>query len=238
LVKIASTDSLLNPLYNYLLLVNSCEVYCNSTDEITHDLVALDFNYGQAQYNFKTLNTGLTGDSLPGFNQMVKYYNFTVFSSTDKVVNVFDIRVQQRQKISNGNIHYSLGGYSILEGIGYNPSFSKYIAVAPYVLFGYSRSVLKIENDSFRNVISPAFSSVNKMKYANGAFSAGLGIDLRLNFSRIIGLNVKAQVLTDPSNKYWRRVESYTNPIDKQSPKTSLFNYAVSAGLSILLIRD
>jgi hypothetical protein len=238
LVKIASTDSLLNPLYNYLLLVNSCEVYCSDEVFQEHDLVALDFNYGQAQYNFKTLNTGLTGDSLPGFNQMVKYFSFSVFSSTDKVVNVFDIRIQQRQRISNGNIHYTMGGYSILEGIGYNPSFSKYIAIAPYVLFGYSRSVIKIENDSFRNVISPAFSSVNKVKYANGAFSAGLGVDLRLNFSKIIGLNVKAQVLTDPSNKYWRRVESYTNPLDKNSPRTSLFNYSVSAGLSILIIRE
>lgn len=238
LMKIEASDSLLSPLYNYILIANSCESNCYETETVQHDFVALDFNYGQAKYNFNTLNTGLTGDTIPGFNQQVKYYNFTVFSSTDKLVNVFDLRVMQTQKIRNGNLQYTLNGYSILEGFGYNPSFSKYIAISPYVLLGYSRTSLRIENDSFVNAISPAFSTVNKLKYANGAFTAGLGLDLRLNLTSFMGLNIKAQALADPSKKYWRRVEGYTNSIDKQSPKTSLFNYGVSAGLSILLFRD
>lgn len=238
LVKIEASDSLLSPLYNYILIANSCESNCYATETVQHDFIALDLNYGQARYNFNKLNTALSGDTIPGFNQQVKYFNFTVFSSTDKLVNVFDIRVMQTQKIRNGNLQYTLNGYSILEGFGYNPSFSKYIAISPYVLLGYSRTSLRIENDSFVNSISPAFSTVNKLKYANGAFTAGIGLDLRLNLTNFMGLNIKAQALADPSNKYWRRVEGYANSVDKQSPKTSLFNYGVSAGLSILLFRD
>lgn len=238
LMKIEPTDSFLSPLYNFILVANSCGDECYETIKISHDFIALDLNYGQANYNFNTLNKGLTGDTIPGFNQQVKYYNFTMFSSTDKFVNVFDVRVMQTQKLRNGNLQYTLNGYSILEGFGYNPSFSKYFAVSPYVLLGYSRSSLRIQNDSFIHPISPAFSNVNKLRYANSAFTAGLGLDLRLNFTSFLGLNIKAQVLTDPSSKYWRRVESYFSTLDKQSPKTSLFNYGVSAGLSILLFRD
>ena len=239
LIKIQATDSLLSPLYNYILLVNSCTYDCFDNDyRSPHDFIALDFNYGQAQYNFKGLNSALTGDSIPGFNSAVKYYNFTMFSSTDKYVNVFDVRVMQPQKVTNGSIKYTLNGYSILEGIGYNPDFSKYLAISPYFLLGYARTTLKVENDSFKNALSPAFSTVNKLRYVNSTFTLGLGLDLRVNFSRILGLNVKAQVLSDPSQKYWRRVENSSNPIDKQSPKTSMFNYGVSAGLSILLFRD
>ncbi len=239
LMKIESSDSLLSPLYNYILVASSCGDICSETAvKVTHDFIALDIDYGQAKYNFNTLNKGLTGDTIPGFNQQVKYYNFTMFSSTDELVNVFDIRVMQTQKMKNGNLQYTLNGYSILEGFGYNPSISKYFAISPYVLLGYSRTSLRIQNDSFVHPISPAFSNVNKLKYANSAFSAGLGLDLRLNFTSFLGLNIKAQVLTDPSNKYWRRVESYSSSLDKLSPKTSLFNYSVSAGLSILLFRD
>jgi hypothetical protein len=161
-----------------------------------------------------------------------------MFSSTDRAVNVFDVRIMQPQRIRNGSIRYTMNGYSILEGIGYNPGFSKYLAISPYVLLGYSRTSLKVENDSFKNAISPAFSTVNKLRYVNSAFTLGLGLDVRFNITKIIGLNVKAQVLSDPSQKYWRRVEGASNPIDNKSPKTSLFNYGLSAGLSILLFRD
>lgn len=239
LIKIQATDSLLSPLYQYILLVNACESNCDGVNyKNYHDFIALDINYGQAQYNFNALNTALTSDTISGFNSIVKYYNFTMFSSTDKYVNVFDLRVMQPQKISNGSIHYTLNGYSILEGIGFNPGFSKYLAISPYLLLGYARTTLKIENDSFKNAISPAFTRVNKLRYANSAFTAGLGLDLRINFSKIIGLNLKGQVLSDPSQKYWRRVEGSSNPVDKSSPKTSMFNYGLSAGLSILIFRD
>lgn len=239
LIKIQSSDSLLSPLYNYILLVNTCTYDCDVQESRNlHDFIALDINYGQTQYNFKGLNTALTGDTIPGFNSMVKYYNFTMFSSTDRAVNVFDVRIMQPQSIRNGSIRYTLNGYSILEGIGYNPGFSKYLAISPYVLLGYSRTILKVENDSFTSAVSPAFSTVNKLRYVNSVFTLGLGLDLRLNITRIIGLNVKAQVLSDPSQKYWRRVEGASNPIDNKSPKTSMFNYGVSAGLSILLFRD
>lgn len=235
LVKINDKDSFLKTRFNYLIVTKTSIWNSYTNEKFRSDFTAIDFSYGKSIFNFNQLNAAINPGG-NGFDNMITTYGINVSVSSYNLYNVYDIKYFVPQKIKAGNIKYNLQGFSILEGVGYIPYISKRFSFAPYFLFGYSRLTLSVVNDSLSSKISPAFSDYNTSKFANNALSLGLGLDLRYNFAGVFGIFAKGHFVADPSYYNWRRIEGFNNKLDKGSPKTSLLNYGLSAGLSILIM--
>ncbi|MBL7838353.1 MAG: erythromycin esterase family protein [Bacteroidetes bacterium] len=236
LFKIDSEDSLLASNYQYLIFHSTDLAYNNVPEDKMKNpfFASIDVGFGISMFNFDNLNTAINPVSKKAFNSNVRTYELGFITKSDGVNAGFMFRLFQTQKYDNGRYTYKLGGYSVYEVIGLTPTISKHFAPTFYGMLGYSRLSLNVRDDSSNMQLSPAFSPIKSAQYNNGTFLLGAGLDLRIAIGPWLALTFKSHIMADISNTYWRQAVPGINPLDKSSPKTSLYNYGLSAGLSIM----
>lgn len=236
LFEIDADDSLLASNYQYLVLYAPDLPYTNNPKDKMKNpfLSSIDFGVGISVFNFDNLNAALDPVNKKAFDPNVLTFEFGFVAKNHGSTAGFMFRSFQTQKFQNGRYNYKLGGFSIYEVLGVMPSVSRHFAPTLYGMFGYSRLALNVQDDSSTYQMSPAFSKIKTTQYNNGTLLLGVGLDLRIALGGWLALTIKSHVMADISNKYWRQAVSGINPLDKASPKTSLFNYGLSAGLSIM----
>ncbi|MES2618632.1 MAG: hypothetical protein V4613_12190 [Bacteroidota bacterium] len=242
LMSINREDTLLSQHFSYILANSICSKdktkYTKKSnydyDDYHEWAVALDFGYGQSFFNFDKLNKDLKFTD-KGFKQPVQQFSIGYTYMDFGNYNFGRYEQHLTQKTTLNGLNYTLSGYSAMEGYGYSPHISKHFTIGAYGILGFQRFSMMIENDSAAYSPSPGFSPIKRYKYINNAVSVGIGLDLRLAFSPSLGIFVRGRYLADISRKYWRNTMGSYGILDSNSPPTSLANYSLQAGLSILI---
>ena len=241
LIKVPSTDTALIKHFPLILYNNPC----NKSKSNRHDNDAyeedifewatlLDFGYGQSYYNFDQLNRGMQlGNN--GFKSLVQSitlgYTYTDFGNYN--MGRYDQHINQ--KININNLHYTLSGFDLMEGFGYQPHIGNRAAIGFYGILAYSRMVLLVEDDSAQLVSVTGFSPIKKYQFTNDAISAGVGIDVRVALSHTFGFFARGRYLFDLSKRYWNISSGGYGVMDPNSPQQSHTNANLQVGFSINL---
>jgi hypothetical protein len=239
LIKVPSTDSALSKHFPFILYNNPCNKTKGNRygddaydEDIFEWATLLDFAYGQSFYNFDQLNRGLQlgGNGFKSMVQSISFgYTYTDFGN----YNIGRYDQHLTQKININNLHYTLSGFDLMEGYGYQPHIGNRAAIGIYGIVAYSRMALLVEDDSAKMVAVNGFSPIKKYQFTNDAVSAGVGIDLRVALSHTFGFFARGRYLVDFSKKYWNISSAGLGVMDSNSPQFSHTNANLQIGLSI-----
>lgn len=238
LVRVNRKDTNVSKYYQYVLVNNTCGEKIKKykgpydLDDLHEWVVALDFGYGMANYNFSNLNSAI-GNS--PFSQAMNMYAFGWSYCDFGLYTGMNMKALLKQQFHSGSFNYSLSGYSIVQNFGGMISVSRRLGIGVYTSFGFSRLALNSWKDSSGAAFINGFSGVEQMKYVNNGFIAGLGIDVRFALTSFIDVFAKANYVYDFSGRRWRESSQYRNITLLNSPRTSVGYTAFNAGLSILL---
>ncbi len=240
--KIEANDTMMLKHFQYIMVNNvNCtekakiKTIANKKDKYDfHEwAVMFDFSQGKSLFNFKELSTKTLPLNNTFSNTMNTYavgYTYSDFGN----YNIGKIELFEAQKNNNGNFKYNLSGYSISESYGYSPHISNRFTFGMYATLAYQRLALATQNDSLNQIIVPGFSKEGTQKFINHGMGAGVGLDLRFAISKWLGVFARGKYMVDISKKYWKQAGAFNNQ-SISSPRTSLDNYGVNVGLSILI---
>jgi hypothetical protein len=234
LFKVSNTDSLLKTYYNYIIVSRSNQYVYERPNTKVGNTAFINLAFGQSNYNFDVLNQSVFS-SAKGFNSNFKTVSIGVSTNTFGFYMDHNFTLLMGQDMRVDKYSQKLSGYSITQGYGFAPRISNNFAIATYFLMGYSKLNLKINNDTLQPIFSPGFSKVKEINYSNSAFVVGLGADIRIALNDWFGVFARGQFMFDPSNKYWKQKNGIVGLKDSNSPKTSLRNYSLNAGISFLI---
>ncbi|MCC6817294.1 MAG: hypothetical protein IT245_00160 [Bacteroidia bacterium] len=228
-----SEDSLKNKNYEYLIYCRLSKIKTKVKTKFKSDNVSsFDLFGGVSRFNFSRLNQAIDPSGKEMFKNDIKCFGLGFSVLSENVFVGFDFVGFEEMNLNVSNYKYHLFGFSISEKIGFSPQFSKHLSFSPHFIINYSRFNLNVTNDSIPSFVIPGFASSKTEKFVNGALALGAGINMKLGIGRSVALSFNGHILADPSYKNWRRVEGGVNPLDSTSPKTSLFNFGFSVGLS------
>jgi len=242
ILETSKKDSIIHQNFPYILLNNSCEVsdnlygyrHRNNKHVDFHEWVTtFDLGVGSAQFNLNNINNqlGISPNSFSNqFSQIDLGYSYADIGFYHTARYSHSIN----QKDSFNNSTFKLGYGSGYLGFGFIPHISKRFAFAPFAALGYSRMKLAISSDSFNFTPANGFNGVNKIIFYNPAITVGGGLDLRFALSPSFGIFARGIYLHDISNKEWRYSEDVSGNLVDGSPKTSMSNYAITIGISIM----